>query len=225
MAEALKLVVAERTAARKANKQIRREGQVPVHVFGHGMESVGLQAEEKELRGIIRRAGGTGLIQVEVDGKSHNVMVREVQKHPVTGRLTHVDLYRVRMDHKTRARVPLAFVGEAPGVTMHDGVLLHALEALNIEALPGDLPHNLEVDISVLAELDQALHVRDISVPAAVTVLDDPEEVVVKIQPPRRVEEPEVSEEAVEEPSAEGAPAAEAEAESEPEAAEESEES
>jgi len=203
MAETLKLDVRPRTVVRKANKQLRREGQVPVHIFGHGIESQAMQAEERNLRQVMRQAGTSGLIQVNVDGSAHNVMVREVQRHPVTGRLVHVDLYQVRMDVKTRVRLPLVFVGEAPGVSLHDGVVLHLMEAINVEALPGDLPHHIEVDISGLEELDQALHVSDMVVPGTVTILDDAEEMVVKIQPPRKVEEEVVTEEAAAEAAGE----------------------
>src|SRR5581483_10358268 len=101
MADRLTLEVAPRGALRKANKQLRREGEVPVHVFGHGLESQALQANERELRHVLHQAGKTGLIQVKVDGQANNVMVRNVQRHPVTGRLVHVDLYQVRMDVKT----------------------------------------------------------------------------------------------------------------------------
>ncbi|HLG70799.1 MAG TPA: 50S ribosomal protein L25 [Chloroflexota bacterium] len=220
MADTLTLDVAPRSAKGKANKALRRSGAVPVHVFGPGIDPQALQVEEKELRHVIHQAGASGLIKLAVDGQQHNVMVRGVQRHPVTGRLVHVDLFRVRMDVKTKVRLPLLFVGESPAVKVLDGVLLHAVEAVNVEALPGDLPHHLEVDVSVLTELDQALHVSDIAVPAAVTVLDDPEELVAKVQPPRKVEE-EVApaEEAAPEtaaPEAEAAPAAEAEAPAEP---------
>ena len=185
----LTLEVAPRSAKGKANKALRRSGTVPVHVFGHGIESQGLQAEEKALRHIVHQAGASGLIDMQVEGKAQKVMVRKVQRHPVNGKLIHVDFYQVRMDTKTRVRLALLFVGEAPGVKLHDGTLLHGMEAINVEALPGDLPHHLEVDVSVLEELDQALHIRDLAMPDNVTALDDPEELVVKIQPPRKVEE------------------------------------
>ena len=196
MADTLTLEVAPRSAKGKANKALRRSGSVPVHVFGHGIESQGLQAEEKALRHVVHQAGASGLIDMQVEGKPQKVMVRKVQRHPVNGKLIHVDFYQVRMDTKTRVRLALLFVGEAPGVKLHDGSLLHAVEAINVEALPGDLPHHLEVDISVLEELDQALHIRDLVIPDKLTVLDDPDEMVAKIQPPRKVEEEVVAPEA-----------------------------
>jgi large subunit ribosomal protein L25 len=210
MADTLTLDVAPRTAAGKANKALRRAGMIPVHLYGPGIDPHALQVEEKVLRHVIHQAGSTGLIKLAVDGKSENVMVRSVQRHPVTGRVLHVDFLRVRMDVKSRVRLPLHFVGEAPGVKVHDGVLLHQIEALNVEALPGDLPPYLEVDVSVLEEIDQALHVRDLIVPDTLTVLDDPEELIVKVQPPRKVEEEAVAEE--EEAPEGAAPAEEAEA-------------
>ena len=202
MADTLTLEVAPRSAKGKANKALRRSGSVPVHVFGHGIESQGLQAEEKALRNVVHQAGASGLIDMQVEGKPQKVMVRKVQRHPVNGKLIHVDFYQVRMDTKTRIRLALMFVGDAPGVTMLDGTLLHAVEAINVEALPGDLPHHIEVDVSGLEELDQALHIRDLVIPGNVTVLDDPDELVVKIQPPRKVEEAVAGEEAAPEGAA-----------------------
>ncbi|HEY8692339.1 MAG TPA: 50S ribosomal protein L25 [Chloroflexota bacterium] len=213
MADTLTLEVAPRSAKGKANKALRRSGSVPVHVFGHGIESQGLQAEEKALRHVVHQAGASGLIDIQVEGQPQKVMVRKVQRHPVNGKLIHVDFYQVRMDTKTRVRLALLFVGEAPGVKLHDGSLLHAVEAINVEALPGDLPHHLEVDISVLEELDQALHIRDLVIPDKLTVLDDPDEMVAKIQPPRKVEEEVVAPEAA---APEGAEGAEGAAEAEP---------
>jgi len=207
MADTLTLEVAPRSAKGKANKALRRSGSVPVHVFGHGIESQGLQAEEKALRHVVHQAGASGLIDMQVEGKPQKVMVRKVQRHPVNGKLIHVDFYQVRMDTKTRVRLALVFVGEAPGVKLLDGTLLHAVEAINVEALPGDLPHHLEVDISVLEELDQALHIRDLAIPDKLTVLDDPDEMVAKIQPPRKVEEEVVAPEAAAPEGAEGAEA------------------
>ncbi len=213
MADTLTLEVAPRSAKGKANKALRRSGSVPVHVFGHGIESQGLQAEEKALRHVVHQAGASGLIDIQVEGQPQKVMVRKVQRHPVNGKLIHVDFYQVRMDTKTRVRLALVFVGEAPGVKLLDGTLLHAVEAINVEALPGDLPHHLEVDISVLEELDQALHIRDLAIPDKLTVLDDPDEMVAKIQPPRKVEEEVVAPEAA---APEGAEGAEGAAEAEP---------
>lgn len=188
MADTLTLDAAPRSAAGKGNKRLRREGTVPVHVFGNGIQSQPMQAEERALRHVIHQAGTTGLITLQVEGKPENVMVRKVQRHPVTGRLIHVDLYQVNMRVKTQVRVPLVFVGDAPGVSLHDGVLVHLMEGVQVEALPGDIPHNMEVDVSVLAELDQALHVRDIKMPASLRVLDDPDEIVIKVQPTRAAE-------------------------------------
>ncbi len=211
MADSQTLDVAPRRAKGKANKALRRSGFVPVHVYGPGIEPQAVQAEEKTLRNVIHQAGTTGLIKLGVDGKSENVMIRKVQRHPVSGKVLHVDFLRVRMDVKTRVRLPIQFVGEAPGVKVHDGVLLHQVEALNVEALPCDLPHHIEIDVSVLEELDQSLHVRDLVIPDKLTVLDDLDELIVKVQPPRKIEEEAVAEE--EEAAAEGAaPAEEGEA-------------
>ena len=185
MADLLTLETAARTATGKSNKALRRSGQVPLHVFGHGIESQNLEADEIALTKILHKAGSSGLIKLQVGGKAQNVLVRKVQRHPVNHRLIHVDLYQVQMDQKTRVRLPLVFVGDAPAVKMLDGMVQHHLDALNVEALPGDLPHNIEVDLSGLTELDQSLFVRDIRISDKLRVLEEPDELVVKVQATR----------------------------------------
>src|SRR5437870_199133 len=100
MADSLTLEVAPRSATGKANKALRRSGSVPIHLYGPGIEPHALQVEEKVLRHIVHEAGATGLIKLAVDGKSENVMIRKVQRHPVSGKVLHVDFLRVRMDVK-----------------------------------------------------------------------------------------------------------------------------
>jgi len=120
-------------------------------------------------------------------------MVREVQREPQTGELLHVDFYQVRMTEKLKAEVPLVFVGEAPASKLKNVSLLHAMNTLQIEALPDDLPHNIEVDISSLAVPEQSLHVKDIKVSDKVTILTDLEQMIIKVAEVRKVVEEEVA--------------------------------
>ncbi|MHB8620951.1 MAG: 50S ribosomal protein L25 [Chloroflexota bacterium] len=204
MTNVLELEVAPRTAAGKANKALRRQGQVPVHVIGHGVNSMPLQADEKLLRRTLERAGGSSLVKLSGVGDARTVLVRAVQRHPVTGALIHVDFYQVRMDEKTVIQLPLAFVGEAPAVKTLGGTLMHAIEAVHLEALPGDLPRHIEVDLGVLVELEQAIHIKDLPIPVKARLLNDPEELVVKVMPPKVSETAPASAAAPPEPSTEG---------------------
>jgi large subunit ribosomal protein L25 len=124
------------------------------------------------------------------DAASHaNVIIRDVQRNPMTGEPVHVDFYQVRMTEKLKAEVPLVFVGEAPASKLKNVSLLHAMNTLQIEALPDDLPHNIEVDISSLAVPEQALHVKDIKVSDKITILTDADQMIIKVSEVRKVVE------------------------------------
>lgn len=209
----LELDVQKRDIKGKKVRFLRRGGLIPCNVFGHGIESIPVQVDVRKLGYVLARAGGTDLISLKMSGAAAptKVLIRDVQRNPMTGEPIHVDFYQVRMTEKLKAEVPLVFVGEAPATKLKNVSLLHAMNSLHIEALPDDLPHNIEVDISSLALPDQSLHVKDIKVSDKITILSDPEQMIIKVAEVRK---------AVEEVAA---PAAAAEGE-EAEAAEEKKE-
>ena len=162
--------------------------------------------------------GRNALVTLKVNGdkKPRKVMIRDIQRNPLTEELLHVGFFQVEMTHRVRAEVPLLFLGEAPAAKSRRGMLLHNLTTLQVEALPAELPRNIEVDLSGLEELDQAIYVRDIPVDDAVEVLNDPDYMVVQVKESRV----EVEEKAVEAVAVtEEAPPEEAEREAEPEQA------
>jgi large subunit ribosomal protein L25 len=133
------------------------------------------------------------------------VVVQKVQRHPLTSKVLHAEFYQVSLRTRMRADVPLIIVGRSEGVETYNGVLMKAVETVQVEALPLDLPSHIDVDITPLANLEDTLHVSDLTVPEGVTLLTDPEVVVVKVASPR------VSLELDEIEAAEAADAAEAE--------------
>ncbi|MFC1860312.1 50S ribosomal protein L25 [Chloroflexota bacterium] len=183
---------------------LRRQGIIPVHLFGHNVESVALQCDEAELRSALAQAGRTRLISLRLDkGKRpRNVVVREVQRDMRTDGLLHVDLYQIKMTEKIRVAVPIAVVGEAPALKSKENMLQQELASLAVECLPDEMPNSVRVDLSSLAERDQAIRVKDVVFGEEITVLDDPEHIVVKIGA-RPKEEVEVVEEVVAEEVAE----------------------
>ena len=215
------LKVSRREILGKKVRFLRREGFTPVNLYGPNIESIPLQTETSLLKRLIARVGRNALVTLRIDGdkKSRRVMVRDIQRNPLTEELLHVGFFQVEMTHRVRAEVPLLFLGEAPAVKNRRGMLLQNLTALQVEALPGELPRNIEVDLSGLEELDQAIHVRDVPVDDAVEVLNDPDHMVVQVKETRvEVEEvEEVEAEAVKEE--EEAPPEEAEGEAESEEA------
>jgi large subunit ribosomal protein L25 len=208
----LELKVANRQILGKKVKHLRRQGITPVHVFGHGIESLALQCDARELERVLGQAGQTRLINLKLakEKKPRTVVVREFDRDWRKGGLLHVDFYQVKMEEKIRVEVPVVLLGEAPALKSKANMLDHELGTFTVECLPAKIPSSIEVDISSLAELDQAIRVKDIALDKDITVLNSPDLVVAKISL-RTVEK--VAEKVVEEEVTAEAEAAEGEAE------------
>jgi large subunit ribosomal protein L25 len=179
----LKLKAAKRNVFGKKNRFLRRKGIIPAHLFGHSLESLALQCDSNELKKIVANAGTTRLISLEVEGEkdSKNVFLREIQRDTLSRELLHVDFYQIRKGEKMTMEVPIVLVGEAPAMKAKGRILSHGLDVLSIECLPEKVPPQIEVDISILTELEQSIHVKDIVLDPEIDVQDDPEQMVVKV--------------------------------------------
>ncbi len=205
-----------RSVLGKKVSQLRRRGLVPCNVYGRSQQSTPLQAPERELKHVVRSAGHTGLVSISVEGESapRTAVVREIQRFAMTGELKHVAFQQVSMTEKMNVRIPVQLVGAAP-VVDQDGLVVQALDYVDVECLPGDIPQHLDADISRMAAFDAQLHISDIKVPASVTVLSDPALVVAYVTRQAVAEEEEAAAEQPaeaapaggEEPAAEGTPA------------------
>jgi len=191
----IELQATKRDVLGKKVKLLRRQGIIPVHLFGHNVKSLALQCEAVELQRVLSQAGKTRLISLEIDkGKSpETVVVREVQRDSLTEGLLHVDLYQVRITERIRVEVPIVPVGEAPALKSKENMLLQELNSLTIECLPNEIPPNVKVDLSSLTEAEQAIRVGDITLAEGITILNDRGLVVVKIGSRRREEVEEVA--------------------------------
>ena len=198
--------------------RLRRAGQLPAVVYGHGVASTSVTIDAHDFELLRRKAGPNALVDLSVDGKKADpVLIHDVQVHPVTHRPLHVDLFLVQMTVELTVDVPLVATGVSPAIENDGGTLLHAIESVRIRALPDHLPQSIEYSIESLVDFDAAIHVRDLTIPSDVTLLTEADEIVAKVQAPRvEVEEPTAAEveaaeaEAAEgEEGAEGAPAAE----------------
>lgn len=172
----------------KANS-VRGRGLVPGIVYGHQLASQNVAVDAKQFDKIFSAAGSTTLVTLDVEGTTHNVLIRDVQFHPVRDHVMHVDFYQVRMDEAIHADVPLKFIGEAPAVKDLGGIFVRNADTIEVKALPKDLPHNIEVDISQLVNFESIIHVSDLKLPEGVEVLDEATNVVVLVQAPRTDEE------------------------------------
>ncbi|HEY3115730.1 MAG TPA: 50S ribosomal protein L25 [Chloroflexota bacterium] len=205
-----------RTLFGKKCGALRRSGWVPANVFGPGAPSVAIEIAAHDIAHLLTHVRRTALLSLAIEGQKDDatVLVTRVDRRPTNDELYHVDLYRVSMTHTLHTTVPIVLVGDAPAVRTHEATVLHELNSLSIECLPGDIPEQIEVNIEALVEIDDAIFVRDLTLPPKVTVLASPDEMIVHAVRPRVIEEGAPGEEAAAE--GEAAPEGEAEAEGEP---------
>ena len=206
MKQKTQLQASPRQVIGKEVRFLRRKGITPANVFGHGLTSVAVQIDTKQLRQVLSKVGTSQLISLKIEGESEprNVLVRDFQINPLSRALLHIDLYQVSLTERMTLDVPLVLVGESMAVKKLGGVMLQNLNSLNVECLPGDIPPAIEVDLSRLAELGDAIHVKEVSLGDAVTILNDAEEVIVSVIAPaaeeaKMAEAPVAEAEAVEE--------------------------
>jgi len=173
----------------KSVHALRREGLVPAELYGHGAQNAHLMVNGKELHKALKSGGESQLIELAVGKDKKSVMIHDVQRDYLSHEVIHVDFYVVRMDEKVHAKVPVVFLGEAPAVKGQGGLLNKSLTEIEIEALPGDLPHSISADLSVLVEFHASIYVKDLPVPRGVKILVDPGTVVATVMPPAKAEE------------------------------------
>jgi large subunit ribosomal protein L25 len=191
-----KIQVAERTDfGSRVAKRKRREGLVLGVVYGGGTDARAFEVPEREVRPVLQT--GAQLFDLEFDGSSTPVVVKDQQHHPVRGHLQHLDLLEVKLDVAIQSEVPIELEGaeDAPG-SKEGGVLEHVTREITVEALPTEIPEQIVVDVSAM-EINDTIQLATVAVPEGVTfVVDDPEEVTIAtLSPPRVEEEPEVEEE------------------------------
>src|SRR5438874_6173515 len=181
------LSVEPREVLGKKVARLRRAGIIPANVFGHNLSSVAVQVPVIELQRTLKVSTVNEVIDLKVEGEraARPMIINKVQRDPLTSAILHADFYQVSLREKMRADVPIVVTGTSEAVGTYNGVLIQPLEVLHIEALPLDIPAHIEVDVTPLTQLEQSLHVRDLGVPASVTVLNDPDVVVVKVEAPR----------------------------------------
>lgn len=198
MAGTITLAAVPRDMTTKA-KALRRKGQIPGVVYGHGYAPRAIQFDRLSIRRAIGQAGSSRIITFTIEGEpeEHMVLMRDVQRDPVSARLLHVDLYKVLAGEEIRNMVPLVLVGRAP-VEELGATVAQILDEIEVQCLPVDMPAAIECDVSVLHDLHDHLTVGDLVIPANVTVLTDLDADIVQMAIPRGIEEEEEAEEAAE---------------------------
>jgi len=176
-----KLSASPRTVIGKQVGQLRRQGVLPGVIYGPGTPATPIQLNSREASKVLRRVHGAELIDLELDGKTHKVLVHDLQRDAIRGDFLHGDLYVDDMARPIRVRLPIHLVGSSPAVVSLSGILVRGLPELEVECLPGDLIKQVEADLGVLKEIGDSLHVRDLQLPPAIKVLTDPDEQVARV--------------------------------------------
>jgi large subunit ribosomal protein L25 len=220
MAQRTELNVHARTILGKAAKRLRQKGIIPANIYGHKKEPQAVQLDAVTFDRLRRDHNTRNIFSLHVDdGPAQTALIRHVQIDPISQNVMHIDFARVNLNEVITSKIPLNFVGEAPGVKVEGGMLLRVLEALEVSCRVSALVESLEVDVSVLEHLDDTIYARDIALPANYELGIDPDEPVVKVAVPRAEKAAEAEEVTEAREAAEG----EAETSAEQSTAEESE--
>lgn len=181
----------------ESSKEARRDGQIPIVYYSKDVKPIHFTAEYQDFRRAYKKAGKSIIITLVDEGKEeYAALAHEIQYHPVTDDIIHVDLMAIKKGQKISTAIPIVFIGEAPAVRELEGIFVNSKDTVSIECLPKDLPHQIEVDISGLVDFHTSLTVGDIKVGEEITILDAPDISIATVAAPRKEEELVVAEEA-----------------------------
>ncbi len=192
-----------RTVFKKAVAKLLVQDLIPAEIYGHNFENKHISVSRKDFKKAYAEAGETGLITLVVEGASYPVLIHDTKTDRLGNDVVSIDFYVVNLKEKTTAEVPIHLVGESPAVKEFGGILVKALEEVEVEALPSDLPSHIDVNINSLTSLNQSIHVKDLTISNKVKILAEPETVIVVITEPKVEETAPVAEVSTETATAE----------------------
>ena len=176
--EKVVLHATRRTLTGKQVSQLRRKGQLPGVIYGHNYEPTPICLEAHNAGLVIPHLTSSSIVNIELEGKTIPALVREKQKNYIKNVYTHIDFQAISLTETIRAEVSLHFHGLSPAIKDFSAAIVHNMESVEVEALPNDLPERIEVNLATLAKVGDAIHVRDLVIPAGVTLLTDGDEMV-----------------------------------------------
>ena len=203
-----------RTLNGKAVKKLRKEGITPANIYGKNFNSTSIQLPVKDFEAIYNKVHETGLVDLAVGKDVHPVLIHNIQRHPISHAPIHVDFYKVNLKEKVKTTIPVVAIDEAEAEKQKAGALMQSINEVEVEALPAELPENIEVSVAHLKEIDDHILVSDLKTPTGVTILTEPEGTIFRItelvsQEAEELEaEEEAAAEAASEESAEAGPEA-----------------
>lgn len=165
-------------------KRLRKEGFIPANIYGRNIKSLAVVVDEKDFEKVFKEAGETQIINLSLGNEEKPVLIHNTQKDPLSGKIIHVDFLQVDLRQKVTASIPVVGVGESPAEKQGLGTVVFYINEIEVEALPMDLPEKVEVDLGILSEVGQSILVKDLNFDKnKVEVKDNPDEVVVKVEP------------------------------------------
>lgn len=197
--DTVELIAYKRNPAERA-RSLRAAGKIPAEFYGKGVSNLSLAMDYQTFRKIFRSAGENTILDLNVEGEgSWKALIHEVQYDPRTDAICHVDFINVRMDQEVHTHIPLEFIGISNAVKNMAGILNTGLHEIEVKCLPKYLVHSIQVDLSALEDFSSVIHLKDLNVPEGLTVLNDLEQMVATVTPPREeeIEMPAVEEAAV----------------------------
>lgn len=175
----------------KKTKSIKNAGQIPAVAYGRGLKNVLIQVDEKEFKKVFKAAGESSLIELAIEGEKAKkpVLVHEMQKDPVSGRIIHIDFFQPSLTEKVEVAIPLVFEGVAPAEKDLGGTLVKNMSEIEVKALPQNLPHEIKVNIGALRTFEDHILVKDLQISKDIEILKKPEDIIAAVLPPQKVEE------------------------------------
>ncbi len=170
-------------------KTLRASGILPANIYGRDVKSVAVSISDKDFRDVFKKAGETGIVEITLGKETRPVLVHNVQVHPATGAILHVDFLQVNLKEKVTAQIPVELIGESPVEKSGVGTLVLLVQELEVEGLPGDLPKSFEIDATKLTEVDQVVKISDLKYKKdEIEVKADGETIIAKVEPPQKEE-------------------------------------
>ena len=181
---AIDLELEPRQLTGKKVRKLRREGIIPVHLYGPGFDSRAMQCQTQRIVQVLSAAGGNTPISITVKGEQGTLLAfaREIQWNPKRDDLTHVDLLVADSSRPVSAQVPIVLTGDSPGAQLAGGTVVQQLRFLDVQALPLEMPGEIEVDLGTLTEPESVVRAADLPLPEGVTRLTDGEELILRIE-------------------------------------------
>lgn len=189
------LQASRRDVIGKKVKVLRREGKLPAVIYGHHIEPLAIVLDLRDTSKILRDVSRATVLTVNVDGEDFTCLVRQRQRGVLTGLYEHIDFLAISMTETVRTQVNVFVEGESPAVEQYGAIIMTGADSVEVEALPGDLPESLTVDISILTGIGDTITVADLVLPKGVEVLTDPDEMLAVVTMPAQVAEEEEEEE------------------------------